>query len=358
MQGFRINKISLFLLSLAGAGFANAGTMGDISAAGSDKHFFATVTPLYGSINDGGINENPLADTISATGAVTTIAPKFNNNWGFAVGLGYRYGADKNNALVLNYMNLSANGTTNTSVGTDGQLIDRMGILVESGFGGKTNTLIGPATASVKTNNQYQTGELISQRWFQNKFINNVQFSRFWGVKATYFTKSLDAQYDGLLHGGQADEPMSNTMAYDAKYYAIGPKIGFGAQWNLSHIFSIGGDLSAAALGGSQNSSWNETLTTNAQTGISTPNLPQYTYNKTNNTSLWVAPMYAANLVASANFGMNSGSSLRLDAGIGFEAYLPDYDLSSFSFKNGANTVSISDHLAVRTVFLKFSYLS
>jgi hypothetical protein len=297
-----------------------------------------------------------------------------DSRWGYSLGIGYQFGPEKAHDLVLSYTNLKNRGTNSAVVQLPGDyLVNRLSQIVQAQFepegfvastGGKD--MIGPASAWVDAYYEYQTGELITHHNFQSTLLDNVHFSRYYGIKAAEFKKGLSALYAGNLVsfnsyvGGLPQIfPMTNSINYEAKYFGIGPKIGMGATWDLSRYLSVVGDVSAALLGGSYKTSWNEALSTSPAAFI--PKMPQtgqYTYAQASKTKLWVPIVIGSNLAIATHFDMQNGGSLGIQGGINTEQYWSQTSPESVRSANSKNNVYLPQRIAIRDVFIKLSYLA
>lgn len=352
----QINKACLFGLVLANASFA--GTMGDVQD--DSKRYFFSASAVYADISDESLNKFNYADTQSVTGSVVSNLSNVDSRWGYALSLGYQFGPQLSHDLVLSYTNLKNHGTEIVGNSNAGDVLkNTMSMVI--GNNDNNGTLHGPSIASMSSHYDYQSAELITHRTIESKFVNQIQFSRFYGIKATEFKKGFETAYSG--NGRDFPPPFfvatpfqaSDFIQYNAKYQGIGPKAGAGATWELNRYFSIGGDLSFAVLGGSHKSQLNESLAT----GSPVPNLPAnnfYTYHQAYDSRLWVVPVLGANLVVAANYDFNTGSRIGLEAGLNTEQYWSETATERFHRKEGLNTVSINQRFSLRNVFLKATY--
>lgn len=356
----RINKACLLSLILANAGPSFAGTMGDVQD--DSKRYFFSASAVYANISDESLNKYNYADTQSVTGNVVSNLSDVDPRWGYALSLGYQFGPQLSHDLVLSYTNLKNHGTQivgNSNAGD--RLKNTMSMVI--GVDDSNRTLQGPAIASMSSHYDYQSAELITHRNIQSKFVNQLRFSRFYGIKATEFKKGFETSYSGngidldfsVLPPREIPFPSSDFIQYNAKYLGIGPKVGAGATWELNRYFSIGGDMSLAVLGGTHKSQLNESLAT----GSPVNNLPAsnfYTFHQAYDSAMWVVPVLGANLVVAANYDFNTGSRIGLEAGVGTEQYWSENASEKFSRKEGLNTVSIHQRFSIRNAFLKATY--
>lgn len=360
-----ISKTCVISLLLANATLSYAGGMGEVD---SGKRFFFSAAPIYGSLSDASLDKIVFADTIGAGGAIRGNEANVDSRWGYSLSAGYQFGPERHHDLVLSYTHLSNRGDNVVTNGNANDiLINRLSQIVrndEFGFpqvstGGAY--LYGPATAAMMSHYDYQTGDLITHRNWQSTFLENVHFSRFYGIKATQFKKDFFAQYVGTGRGtgeffNVITAPVNDEINYEAKYFGIGPRIGMGASWDLNRFISIGGDVSASILGGSYNSQWSETMVTSMQI----QNLPAsgvYTYNQSTDTSLWTSLILGTNLAVAANFDLHNGSRVGVQGGVSTEQYWTNASADSFDAKNGTNSVGVNQRFSVQNVFVKFSYL-
>lgn len=373
MMSHYFNKACLVSCIVAGSSLSYAGAMGDVQD--NSKRFFAYVAPIYGSLSDEGINKTPFADTIITNGVTAVNNSNMINldsRWGYSLGVGYQFGPEKAHDLVLSYTNLKNRGTNSAVVELPGDyLVNRLSQIVQAQFepngfivssGGKD--MIGPASAWVDAYYKYQTGELITHHNFQSTLLNDVHFSRYYGIKAAEFRKGFSALYAGNLVSLDPNFqptifPMTNGIDYEAKYFGIGPKIGMGATWDFSRYFSIVGDVSAALLGGSYKTSWNEILSTSPAASI--PKMPQtgqYTYAQASKTKSWVPIVIGSNLAIATHFDMQNGGSVGIQGGINTEQYWSQTSPESVRSANSKNNVYFPQRIAIRDVFIKLSYLA
>ncbi len=344
--------------------------MGEVQDNG--KRFFAYVAPIYGSLSDEGINKTPFADTI-INGVSNSNMINLDSRWGYSLGVGYQFGPEKAHDLVLSYTNLKNRGTNAAAVQRPADyLVNRLSQIVQAQFepngflvstGGRDMT--GAANAVVNAYYDFQAGELITHHNVHSTLLDNVSFSRYYGIKASEFKKGFSAQYAGNLVSIDPNTfnaeifPMANSVNYEAKYFGIGPKIGMGAAWDLSRYFSIVGDVSAALLGGSYKSSWNEALTTTPDAFI--PRMGQggqFTYSQSSKTKLWSSLVVGSNLAIATHYDMPNGSSVGIQGGINTEQYWTQTAPESIRSANSKNNVYFAQKIAVRDVFIKLSYLA
>ena len=309
----------------------HAGTMGDVQS--DSKNFIFYLAPIYGSLSDAGINALPYTTTSNNTdGDVKNLNYiGLDNRWGYSLGAGYKLGTNKDHDVILSYTNLQNFGLNKVSVPTGGRLSDDL----TNNF--TTRTLEGPASARVSSYFNFQTTDLITHRYFQSEFSDNVQFSRYYGIKATQWKKGFIATYQGKY----ATQPLtrSNDVKFAANYFGIGPRIGMGSSWDLVRYFSLMGDVSASLLGGSYHTTFNENYN-----GVGS-------YSGNYRTVAWGALVVGSNLAVATHFDFSNGSILGVQGGINTEQYW-----SSGAKNDLGSQKSVANNIALRDVFLKFSY--
>ncbi|WED44282.1 Lpg1974 family pore-forming outer membrane protein [Legionella cardiaca] len=350
----RIPKACFLGLTLAtNAGISFAGAMGDVQD--DSRRFFFSASAIYGAITDDSLDKFDYADTQSPTGNVVTHLSDVDPRWGYALSLGYQFGPQYSNDVVLSYTNLRNRGTQFAGNSEAGAVMKNTTSLVMGNFDNNP-TLIGPSLASISSYFKYQSGELVTHNNVQSTFAPQIRFSRFYGIKATEFKKGFSTTYNGTTTDIFGEPfPQSDYVQYEAKYWAIGPKAGAGAYWDFNRYFNIGGDLSLAVLGGSRKAQINEYLTT----GVPVPNLPLsnfYTYHRGYDSTLWVVPVLGANLVAAANYDFAGGSRLGLEVGLNTELYWSEIASERYRRVEGANRLTIDQRFSIRNVFLKATY--
>lgn len=366
---FKKNRNFFFGLFIANSTLAFSGTLG--SNQDLSHSFFITGAPIYGSLSDEGINKTLYADTISINGEVNSLQINLDSRWGFMVGAGYTFGPQKDHDVTLTYTNLKNKGFSNVgNLGSEAVLVNRLSQIVQ------VNPFIDPAdpiipggqqmldaSASVSSHYDFQTAELLTHHYFQSTFLNNVRFSRYYGLKASEFKKGFSAEYDGTAAFMDADfvtseAPLSNQVDYAAKYFGIGPQIGMGASWSLNRYISVLGDVSASVLGGSYSSKWTENLDTPA----TIPNFPgvvstnNYSFKQATPTTLWTSIVVGSNLAVAAQIPFNNGSSFGIQGGINTEQYWSQVDAESIRSSVTQNNIFFSQRFAVRDVFIKLNY--
>ncbi|KTD34426.1 hypothetical protein Lmor_1823 [Legionella moravica] len=365
-----VRKASLLSLIVANSSLSFAGVMGEVHD--DSKRFFGYVSPIYGSLSDDGINRTPFADTIVG-GAQTALMTNTDSRWGYSLGLGYQFGPENGHDVVLSYTNLKNRGTVATAITSESNvLVNRLSQIVRSQFenpafiassGGKE--MIGPASAVVSAYYDYQTADLITHRNFLSNFLNYVHFSRYYGIKASEFKKGFSAQYAGTLISIDPNafntslEPLTDQMNYAAKYFGIGPRIGMGAAWDLNRYFSLVGDVSASLLGGTYKTSWNEALITTPTAFI--PGYQQtgrYSYTQNSSNRMWTSLVIGSNLAIATHFDLKNGSSVGVQGGINTEQYWTNTSPDAIRGNNTANSLYFNQRLAIRDVFVKFSYFA
>ncbi|STX40265.1 Uncharacterised protein [Legionella donaldsonii] len=350
----KLSTFSVLLLTALNTTNLYAGTVGNVEKEPAPPGYSLSVTPFYGAINDEGIRKLYMAKTIGSgnnTTYVKTHFPDNDSNWGIAASAGYRF--NPFNDVVLSYSYLSTRGRRDVyNTTTPGVLVNTLSQIANFG----AQNLNGAAVASVKTKFSYQTGDLITRRFFNAENYENIQFSRFFGIKAAYFTKRFDAVYAGtIIPNFGASEPVRDGINYEAKYYGIGPRIGMGARWFFNRYISLGGDVSASLLVGAYDNEWRETLTTNFPIG-SLPANGIYQFNQATDSNVWIAPVLAGNISVAGNFDVPNNSIFQIEGGIGSEQYLPQLNADSYSHPENANKLRINQHFMVRNIFIKLSY--
>ncbi|KTD64186.1 Lpg1974 family pore-forming outer membrane protein [Legionella shakespearei] len=350
----RIPKACFFGFALANAGVSFAGTMGDVQD--DSKRYFFSASAVYAAISDESLNKFHFVDTISPTGNIVSHLSDVDPRWGYALSLGYQFGPQYSNDVVLSYTNLKNHGTQFAG-NSEADALMKNTMSLAMGNADDNPTLTGPALASMSSYYEFQSGELMTHHNFQSKFADQIRFSRFYGIKATEFKKGFETTYNGTVVslGFDTEAPQSDYIQYEAKYWGIGPKAGAGAYWDFNRYFSIGGDLSLAVLGGNRKSQLNESL----RTGTPIFNMPVsnlYTYHQAYDSALWVVPVLGANLVASFNYDFTSGNRLGLEAGLNTEQYWSETASERYRRKDGANSITINQRFSLRNVFLKASY--
>ncbi|KTC91168.1 Lpg1974 family pore-forming outer membrane protein [Fluoribacter dumoffii] len=347
-----------------------AGTLG--SSQDLTKGFFVTGAPIYGSLSDEGINKTLYAETIFADGSTNSHQINLDSRWGFLVGVGYKFGPQMDHDVTLTYTNLKNKGFNEIgNTGTNGVIVNRLSQIAQTNpFFNPTDPIIPggqqirDATAAVSSHYDFQTVELLTHRFFQSTFLNNVHFSRYYGIKASEFKKGFSADYEGTMayvdvEFNPLEAPLDDQIDYSAKYFGIGPQIGMGATWSLNRYISLVGDVSAALLGGSYSSKWDEDLNT---TGI-IPNYPgivsttHYSYEQATPTTLWASVVVGSNLAIAAQIPFHNGSSFGIKGGINTEQYWSHVNADAIRSSGTQNTLVIAQRFAVRDVFIKMSYM-
>ncbi|MDX1836278.1 hypothetical protein DIZ81_02390 [Legionella taurinensis] len=347
-----VKKTACLAWAFAFAAPAFSGTMG--AAEDQGHHFFFSVAPFYGAITDEGINKLVFAEQATPTGQVTAFLPDGESDWGYTLSLGYAFDPNHERDLVLTYSHLSTETSKSIAVGEDGLIINRLSQLANFG----PQYVRGPASAGISADYEYQTADLITNHYFPSEQFNRVEFSRFYGIKATEFRKGFTADYNGRFINVIAgtNVPSIDNINYSAKYYGIGPRIGMGGKWRLNRIFSVGGDVSASILVGSYKNEWNETLSVDTLFLGELPPGPFHSYTQVTNSRAWVSPVLAGNLAVAADFDVRSANHIRFEGGIGSEQYLPHLSPDSYRAKEGDNVLYIPQHFSIRNVFIKFTY--
>lgn len=378
-------KVYALGLFLASSSVSYAGVMG---AANEDKGFFFNVSPIYGDVSDSAIDKFPFVESISANNIISHTS-EIDSRWGYSLSLGYLFGPEKSHDVVLSYTNLTNRGSTSIfnvnspvvlvplsegpqqgfNVNPNDGLINKISQILKSEdsfnepfmkVGGLD--MYGPAFSSFSGSYEFQTADLITHRYFKSTFINNVQFSRYYGIKATELKKGFYAQYIGTGLSRDPEtfdetmEPLNDQINYEAKYYGIGPRIGMGADWSLTRYISLMGDVSASLLGGSYDTRFLETLVTT----MHIPGLRRtgsYSFSQNTDTSLWAAGVLGANLGIAANFDMKNDSRVGIAGGISSEQYWTEATPDYFSSKTARNRVSLNQRFSVRNLFIKLSYV-
>jgi hypothetical protein len=359
----------LFSLFLANSTLAFSGTVGDVQ--NYSNGFFVTGAPIYGSLSDEGINKTLFADTFTVDGDIVAHQIRPESRWGFLVGVGYAFGPQKDYDVTLTYTNLKNRGFSEiVDTGPNGVLSNRLSQIVqnENNFFGSNTIAVGGqqmvnASAAVSSHYDFQTAELLTHHYFQSSFLQNVRFSRYFGLKATEFKKGFSAEYNGTMsfiaqNFILLETPLDDEIDYSAKYFGIGPQIGMGATWSLTRYISLVGDVSAAVLGGSYTSGWNEELSTS---GV-IPNFPttavmnHYSYKQSTPTTLWTSLVVGSNIAVAATIPFHNGSSFGIQGGLNTEQYWSQVNAESIRSSVSKNNVYFAQRFAVRDVFIKLSY--
>lgn len=343
----KFNKLfSAFLI--ANSGLACAGTMGPITVD-EGKRFSVNVAPIYGALRDGGVSDLNYVNSQdnSASGNYSkTYNTSLDSRWGYALGVGYHYGADHKSSVLLNYTNLkNKNDNYASSSSSDVLLYNKLSQI--------NNNSIYNGTAAINTHINYQTLDLLANRAFQSQFVANVEFSRYYGIKATQIKKGFSAWSSGTQPF--TTNNLSDQIDYKAQYYGVGPRIGMGAAWSITPYLSLVGDVSSSLLGGSYNSKWNESfVTTNLTTGAVTN---QSSYVTNNKTTTWIPLVVSGNIALEAHYDMNAGHVISLSGGVNTEQYISNLSITKIKGQNSNNRVSMSNLFSVNDVFIKLNYL-
>ncbi len=363
------NRSFFFGLFIANSTLAFSGTLG--SSQDLSHGFFVTGAPIYGSLSDEGINKTVYADVITTNGIVDAQQIHLDSRWGFLVGVGYIFGPQRDYDVTLTYTNLKNKGFNSVeNLGSDAILVNRLSQLVQiNPFIDPTDPIVPggrqmfDGSASVSSHYDFQTAELLTHHYFQSSFLNNVRFSRYYGLKASEFKKGFSAAYDGTaaftdVEFQTFEAPLSNHIDYAAKYFGIGPQIGMGAVWSLNRYISVLGDVSASVLGGSYTSKWSEDLATPA----ALPNFPGavstnvYSYKQATPTTLWTSIVVGSNLAVAAQIPFSNGSSFGIQGGINTEQYWSQVNAESIRSSMTQNQIYFAQRFAVRDVFIKLNY--
>ncbi|CEK12154.1 Uncharacterised protein [Legionella hackeliae] len=369
MKISKINRKLFVGLFMANSTVAFSGTVG--SSEDVSNHFFFTAAPVYGSLSDEGINKTIYSNIISVNGANNAHQIDPDSRWGYLLGIGYKFGPQQDHDVTLTYTNLKNKGFDTASTPINGVLINELSQIVQVNQFVSPTDLISPggqqllnAASAVSSRYDFQTAELLTHRYFPSTFLENVSFSRYYGIKASEFKKGFSAQYNGTM--AYMDDafltfytPLSNSINYEAKYYGIGPQIGMGASWSLTRYISIVGDVSASALGGSYRSKWSESLNT---AGI-IPNYPNivstnnFSYTQSTSTTMWTSIVVGSNLAIAAQVPLKNGSIFGIQGGINTEQYWSQVNAEAIHSGVTENHLVFAQRFAVRDVFIKLNYL-
>lgn len=298
------------------------------------NRFIIGAAPIYGSLSDGGINRTNFA--LLANSEQATIAayePSINSNWGYQLYLGYTFGKDQTDDIMLNYINLHNSGDRIVSSSGDDSLLNNISAIQSASY------LNGAASAHTAIN--FQTGEIIKHSYSQSD-IYPIKYTYFYGLKIAGVTKKFNMNTAGL-ETGLLGEYYTNTIQYNNNLFGIGPKIGMGGNASLFKYISVAGDLSLALLGGSQNSQWNELQVLN---GVNTPN------NQTHNSAAWIPLVFGGNLSAGITLNAPKQAKFKIEGGVGGEVYLGAHQSDSFNISNAKFT----NNLYFQDAFLKLTY--
>ncbi|HAU1395457.1 TPA: hypothetical protein F8A23_09930 [Legionella pneumophila] len=334
------------------------GSMGE--GQQDSKRFIFSASAVYGSLSDSVLDKIEYADVLKASGLISSGLFNVDSRWGYSLSVGYLFGPQLDYDLVLTYTNIKNHGSSIVAnSNADDRLDNRLSILVQD-FSGQE--FVGPAVAAVNSNYDYQTADLITHRNVRSKFVEQLRYTRYYGAKATQIEKGFTARYNGeaiMVFNLASLQPTSDYINFHAKYQGIGPKAGGGLYWDVNRFITVGGDISLSVLAGSKKSNWNESFETIGPEPIfGFPNTGgRYAYILNHPSSVWLSPVLGANLVVASHFNLNNGGVIGVEGGIGSEQYWSMNNGENYSLANATNSVSITERLSVRNVFIKASYI-
>lgn len=338
---------SVFLVAAASCGISHAGAMGDANQGFSVNKLYFTGSALYGKMTDDGVDRTNFVSSKPAPDGITSIngttenfQPNINSNWGYQFVLGYRLGANNKDDISLSYLNLHNSGfrVVNSQPGDVlTNLIDPLPLTNSA-----NHFINGAASAEAKF--LLQTGDLLRHFYRVSEKFSDIEYSYFYGIKMAGINKNFNASYSGTQTNDDRaiTGPYNSSLQYENKLFGIGPKIGMGAAWNFYKHLSINGDLSAALLGGTQNSQFTQSKT--AEVNITR------NFIETHNNSIWVPIVVGGNLSLAAIFDAPKQTTLKLEGGVGGESYVPEHLTDTY------NSVKFNNTLNFINTFIKVTY--
>ena len=356
---YKIGGVLIFVL--ANGGVAYSGAMGE-AVQEPNNAWFGSVTPFAGSFNDNSlIKYADYYNIVDGTNVnMSSKLPKTNPRWGYQLSLGYRLDPADTHDIILSYLDFVNSGSSTASAlnpdGTDNNFNNLLTLIGSPGFSGM-NLYAGVGSAYLKY--KYQMANLLAYSHSPNETLPNVQFTTFYGVKASYIQRNLTAQYSGQTSSFSAITT-TDYINTKATLYGFGPEIGMGSKWMLNKHFDISGNVFAALLFGTYQSQWKESLNASAPISISSFNpsgsYSSFLYNQRHKPSIWGALNGGGDLALSAHVETRNNSKFQIDLGISGEAYASSPLVDKFSSSFSKQTTSFDNFFTFTNAYLKLSY--
>lgn len=345
-----VRFISHFLLaSFAGLSVAVAGEPGSVAY----NPFFFSVAPIYGSLDDSLGNIN-VATVVNNDGTIRSMVPAYDDRWGGSVSIGYALDAQRNNDVTLSYTSLRTKSRDQASIaegsGTITNTLGQTVVKFESAI------LNGPASAQFDHKLKYQKLELLATKRYPSNHLKPVTRSHFFGIQAVQFKRPTTVSYAGVTGSPGQEIPLQSTISYDNTFDLIGPRVGFGAVWDVFQSVGIGGDFSFSILGGRSKYSWNESTVAEQPIRInqgtlqtsSTPNFKQ------SEKLTSVVPALGGNIFLTSHLDFQENRQLKIDLGYSAEWYNP-MSRYKISRSGGNEKVNINNRFAITQAYIKLT---
>lgn len=163
----------------------------------------------------------------------------FDFDWGFRVGVGYKFDHDHWEGMA-DYTYFRTNESTRSSGGPSVGIIPLRGLASWSQQSDITDTTYAYSSSKVSLDN---VDLMLARHYFVSK---DLCFKPRFGLKSSWITLEQEVVYEG----GQIPSPSILVVEDQNKFWGIGPEAAIDTKWYLCNGFSIFGNASASLLWG------------------------------------------------------------------------------------------------------------
>ena len=352
---------SVLLVALTSSGVVYSGVMGEASQ--DNKGWFFGASAVYGKFGDDSMSRTDYANTLNLTNAgdiiqLSTKLPNTRAGWGYQLNLGYRLDPADTRDIILSYLDFSNSGRANASA---------LNPLGGNNYFNKL-TLIGTSTSqnslydgqgSVYLKYNYQTASLLTYNHAPVElvpYIQNLQFTNFYGIKASAIKRKLIAETSGFSDSSLTSS-LFDYINSKGSMYGIGPEIGMGTKWSLTNYIDLNGDVFAAALFGNFRSKWNESLNSSSPVFIYGVGTGQsFVYSQRHKSMLWGALNLGGDLSISTHYYTKNNGKFQVDLGVNGEQYVSDPSVDKFDSQFSGQSTSFTNLFSFTNAFLRINY--
>ena len=162
-----------------------------------------------------------------------------------------------------------------------------------------------------------------------------IKFYKQLGLRVTKLTKSLSGQYSGIVC--RADSPLcaetvsaQDNVMYSAKYYGIGPQIGWSGIWQVNQHLKLAGGGIGAFLAGYYTSSLNGAASATGPVKLGSSSLSSYSDSEAHSKQSWTPIIFEGDfsVIVDVINNQQKGVYFGVSAGVAAEYILPTFTMA------------------------------
>lgn len=323
------------------------------------NNFYGNVTLLYAIMDGGGLNGTPFAQVETASGKTTNNLPNSKPNFAYQLTLGYYLDRVAENALDARFTNISTpqqKMITGPAGSTIYNELTQLGNLLTANTG--FSELSGPGNVAVQTKLGFQSLDFtnISPYSGSGETETGLRFYKALGMNFTHLNKGLSAQYNGYYPEAPTNS-ITDSINYNADYYAIGLDIELWGVAQLTKKLSIRGGGKGGLLAGFYSSSLTETGHATSPITIGGATSTNFSAQEMHTTQSWTPLIVEVELsflyeIMKKN---NKKMGLSIEGGAASEYIIPTFADDSYGAELGQILAKLNNNLSITYGFIRLN---